>query len=150
MCEGDKVDPIFLKEIVRSEFDLSLPLLNPGALWFFVISNWFKKYFCYIKIMFAINQFQSMQNIHLWHKSRKKYLALFIPNHYHHVVPLSRISLTLSRHFSLSFIGFSGLHPAFSHSCCMYVRTGLPAFVWPYAGVHIPLYLFIEWLLYVV
>ena len=60
-------------------------------------------------------------------------------HHHHHVVPLARISLTLSRHFSLSFIASgrsSGLHPVSSHSCCMYVRAGRPAFAWPYAGVH--------------
>ena len=59
--------------------------------------------------------------------------------YHHHVVPLARISLTFSRHFSLSFIAFgrsSGLHPVSSHSCCMYVRAGHPAFYWPYAGVH--------------
>ena len=41
-------------------------------------------------------------------------------HHHHHVVPLIRISLTLSRHFSLSFIASgrsSGLHPVSSHSC---------------------------------
>ena len=60
-------------------------------------------------------------------------------HHHHHVVPLARISLTLSRHFSLSFIASdrsSGLHPVSSHSCCMYVRAGLPAFARPYAGFH--------------
>ena len=54
------------------------------------------------------------------------------------VVP-KRISLTLSRHFSLSFIASgrsSGLHPVLLHSCCMYVRAGCPAFAWPYVGVH--------------
>ena len=59
--------------------------------------------------------------------------------HHHHVVLQARISLTLSRHFSLSFIAFgrsSGLHPISSHSCCMYVRAGRPAFAWPYVGVH--------------
>ena len=59
--------------------------------------------------------------------------------HHHHVVPLARISLTLSRHFSLSFIASSrssGLHPVSSHSCCMYVQAGRPAFARPYAGVH--------------
>ena len=30
----------------------------------------------------------------------------------------------------------SGLHPVSSHSCCMYVRAGRPAFAWPYVGVH--------------
>ena len=47
--------------------------------------------------------------------------------------------LNLSRLFSLSFIASgrsSGLHPVFSHSCCMYVRAGRPAFAWTYAGVH--------------
>ena len=59
--------------------------------------------------------------------------------HHHRVMPLAQISLTLSRHFSLSFIASgwsSGLHPVSSHSCCMYVRAGRPAFAWPYAGVH--------------
>ena len=39
----------------------------------------------------------------------------------------------------LSFIASgrsSGLHPISSHSCCMYVLAGHPAFAWPYAGVH--------------
>ena len=60
-------------------------------------------------------------------------------HHHHHVLPLARISLTLSRHFSLSFITSgrsSGLHPVSSHSCCMYVRAGRPAFARPYVGVH--------------
>ena len=59
--------------------------------------------------------------------------------HHHHVVPLARISLTFSRHFSLSFITSgrsSGLHPVSSHSCCMYVWAGRPAFARPYVGVH--------------
>ena len=58
---------------------------------------------------------------------------------YHHVVPLARISLSPSGHFSLSFIAsgrFLWLHSVSSHNCCMYVRTGCPAFAWPYAGVH--------------
>ena len=53
-------------------------------------------------------------------------------------MPLARISLTLSRHFSLSFIASgrsSGLHPVSSHSYCMYVRAGCSAFAWPYVGV---------------
>ena len=62
-----------------------------------------------------------------------------INHHHHHVVPLARILLTLSRHFSLSFIASgrsSGLHPVSSHSCCIYVRAGRPAFARPYVGVH--------------
>ena len=60
-------------------------------------------------------------------------------HHHHHVVPLAQISLTLSRHFSLSFIASgrsSGLHPIFSHSCCMYVLAGRPVFARPYVGVY--------------
>ena len=60
-------------------------------------------------------------------------------HHHHHVVPLAWISLTLSRHFSLSFIASgrsSGLHPISSHSCCMYVQAGCPAFAWRYVWVH--------------
>ena len=32
--------------------------------------------------------------------------------------------------------GLQGYKPVFSHSCCMYVRAGRPAFAWPYVGVH--------------
>ena len=59
--------------------------------------------------------------------------------HHHQVVPLAWISLTLSRHFSPSFIASgwsSGLHPVSSHGCWMYVRAGRPAFARPYVGVH--------------
>ena len=59
--------------------------------------------------------------------------------HHHLVVPLARVSLTLSRHFSLSLIASgrsSGLHPVSSHSCWMYVRAGRPASARLYVGVH--------------
>ena len=55
------------------------------------------------------------------------------------IMLVARISLTLSRHFSLSFIASgksSGLHPVSSHSCWMYVRAGRPAFARPCVGVH--------------
>ena len=51
----------------------------------------------------------------------------------------ARISLTLSRHSSLSFIALgrsSGQHPVSSHSCWMYVRAGRPAFARPCVGIH--------------
>ena len=57
-------------------------------------------------------------------------------NHHHHIALVAQISLTLSRHSSLSFITLgrsSGQHPVSSHSCCMYVRAGRPAFC---VGVH--------------
>ena len=70
------------------------------------------------------------------------YMYIFViiyHHHHHHAVPLAWISLTISRHFSLSFIASgrsSGLHPVSSHSCCMYVRADRPAFAQPYVGVH--------------
>ena len=60
-------------------------------------------------------------------------------HHHHHIVLVARISLTLSRHSSLSFITLgnsSGQHPVSSHSCWMYVHAGRPAFAWPCVGVH--------------
>ena len=60
-------------------------------------------------------------------------------HHHHHVMPPAWISLILFRHYSQSFITSgrsSGLHSISSHSCCMYVQAGRPAFAWLYAGVH--------------
>ena len=133
--------------------------------WLTLVQNWGtlicyyseypqSKYFCEIKILFAMNQIQKLPNLNLWKNSEKKnnvqrsFFSLMCRmtltlththtyHHYHHVVPLARISLTLSRHFSLSFIAscrFSGLHPISSHSCWMYVRAGRPAFARLYAG----------------
>ena len=64
---------------------------------------------------------------------------LIIIHDHHHVVLVAWISLTLSRHFSLSFIASgrsSGQYPVSSHSCWMYLRTGRPAFARPCVGVH--------------
>ena len=66
-------------------------------------------------------------------------MLLYKYSSHHLVVPSARISLTLSRQPSLSFIASSrssGLHPVFSQSCCMYVRAGHPAFVRLCEGVH--------------
>ena len=66
-------------------------------------------------------------------------LTLPIHHHPHHVALVARISLTLSRHSSQSFIALgrsSGQHPVSSHSCWMYVRAGHPAFARPCVGVH--------------
>ena len=68
---------------------------------------------------------------------RRKFRKVY--HHHYHVVPPARISPTLSRHLSLSFIASgrsSGLRPVSSHSCRIYVRAGLPAFARPYVGVH--------------
>ena len=99
--------------------------LQPNMLWFF--SD--EKNVCQDQIMNSHNNF----------------FAFSVPpprchhHHHHQVVLLVRISLTLSRYFSLSFIASgrsSGLHPVSSHSCCMYVLAGCPAFARPYVGVH--------------
>ena len=63
-----------------------------------------------------------------------------IHHHHHHIVLAARISLTLFRHSSLSFIALgrsSGQQPVSSHSCWMYVRAGRPAFARPCVGIHI-------------
>ena len=60
-------------------------------------------------------------------------------HHHHHIVLAARISLTLSRHSSLSLIALgrsSGQQPVSSHSCWMYVRAGRPAFARPCVGIH--------------
>ena len=67
------------------------------------------------------------------------YIYIYIYHHHHHIVLAARISLTLSRHSSLSFIALgrsSGQHPVTSHSCWMYVRAGRPAFARPCVGIH--------------
>ena len=78
-------------------------------------------------------------HIHTFHLKLSRSLTPGIYHHHHLVVPLARISLTLSRHSSLSFIASgrsSGLHPVSSQSCCIYIRVGNPAFARPYVGVH--------------
>ena len=65
-------------------------------------------------------------------------------DHHHHVALVARISMTLTRHSSLSFIApgrSSGQHPVSSHSGWMYVRAGRPAFARPCVGVHKSTYL---------
>ena len=67
------------------------------------------------------------------------YFTLYTYHHHHHIALVARISLTLSRHSSLSFIALgrsSGQHPVSSHSCWMYVRAGRPAFARPCVEVH--------------
>ena len=71
--------------------------------------------------------------------NRNNYKKPYHQHQHYHVVPLARISLTLFRHSSLSFIASgrsSEVHPLSSHSCWMYVRAGRPAFARPYVGVH--------------
>ena len=66
-------------------------------------------------------------------------MCVWLYHHHHHIMLVARISLTLSRHSSLSFIALgrsSGQHPVSSHSCWMYVRAGRPAFARPSVGIH--------------
>ena len=54
---------------------------------------------------------------------------MYIYHHHHPVTPSARISLTLSRHLSLSSITSgrsSGLHPVSTKNCCMYELVALP------------------------
>ena len=76
--------------------------------------------------------------------SKKPLRVPVINHHHHHITLLARISLTLSRYSSLSFIALgssSGRHPVSSHSCWMYVCAGRPAFARPCVGVHKSTYL---------
>ena len=84
-----------------------------------------------------INMYLALNNVQwlICHKTNQIKLNIFD----HHFVPLARVSLTLSRHFSLSFITSgrsSGLHSVSTHICCMYVLARSPAFPRPYVGVH--------------
>ena len=89
------------------------------------------------------NRMFSAQNSSV-HESNHHYchmlpIIIFFSIHHHHVVLVARISLTLSRHFSLLFIASgrsSGQHPVSSHICWMYVRAGCPAFARRCVGVH--------------
>ena len=68
-----------------------------------------------------------------------EYTDCIFHHHHHHIVLAARISLTLSRHSSLSFIALgrsSGQQPVSSYSCWMYVRAGRPAFARPCVGIH--------------
>ena len=94
-------------------------------------------------VQFKISLSLSLSLFPFW--LEKKTILIFCfsarSNHHHHyhVVPQARISLTLSRHISLSFIASgrsSGPHSVSSHSCWMYVRAGRQAFDRPYVGVH--------------
>ena len=107
-------------------------------------TKWHHIYIWKIKPLFSLFVLHSVK----WSKCSNLFLSklqicqiiLTYPVYHHlHVVPLARISLILSRHFSLSFIASgmpSGPHPVSSHSCWMYVRAGRPAFALPYVGVH--------------
>ena len=76
----------------------------------------------------------------LTHTHTHTHIYIYIyHHHHHHIAQVARISLTVSRPSSLSFIALgrsSGQHPVSSHSCWMYVRAGRPAFARPCVGIH--------------
>ena len=97
------------------------------------IRFWPQSQYRFIPLEYCINFTYAHRHAHTHTHTYK------INHHHHHIVPLARISLTLSRHFSLSFIASgrsSGLHPVSSHSCCMYIPAGRSTFARPYVGVH--------------
>ena len=84
-----------------------------------------------------VHVYRSIRELRSW-VLKYIYIYIYIYIH-HHVALVARISLTLSRHSSLSFVALgrsSGQHPVSSHSCWMYVRAGRPAFARPCVGVH--------------
>ena len=88
---------------------------------------------------YDIFTFQNFCNIYVYNLSWLRATNGNRSNHHHHVVLVARISLTLSRHSSLSFIASgrsSGQHPVSSNSFWMYVRAGRPAFARPCVWVH--------------
>ena len=100
---------------------------------FYLLKPVYLKYFLCVRTVY-ITGFWMCHLVYLVFRSVEYY-----GNHHHHVVPPARISLTLSRHFSLSFITSdrsSGLFSVSSHSCWKYVLAGRPAFARPYVGVH--------------
>ena len=123
----------------------------------------FHKYRCrvgmYLVFVFLKEQYESKYGYWWWSLKSKRstsilinskfsylnyifHLSLYIyhhHHHHHHIALVARISLTLSRHSSLSFIALgrsSGQHPVSSHSCWMYVRAGRPDFARPCVGIH--------------
>ena len=66
-------------------------------------------------------------------------LSLRLIKNFHHIALPVRISLTLSRHPSLSSFALgksSRLHPVLAHGCCVFVLAGRPTFARPCDGVH--------------
>ena len=78
------------------------------------------------KALYAINKLLTLCKSDLFDKIKWKFCSHVSTHHHHHyhhhVAPSARISLTLSRHPSLSSITSgrsSGLHPISAQSCCM-------------------------------
>ena len=117
--------PFLLKEIFKHWIDV------------FSIKKMLKETVLYTSVKTMQESILQRSNASIYPTSLHK--QILSGSHHHHVVLVARISLTLSLHFSLSFIASgrsSGQHPVSSHSCWMYVRAGRPAFARPCVGVH--------------
>ena len=87
---------------------------------------------CRQKISLLLNQICINEEIVPKYKHIHTRIYIYI-YHHHHVALVARISLTLSRHSSLSLIApgrSSGQHPVSSHSCWVYVRAGRPIYIY--------------------
>ena len=66
-------------------------------------------------------------------------------HHHHHIALVARISLTLSRHSSLSFIVLgrsSGQHPVYSHSCSFVIEVvHCRLMMFPHISVYLYMYM---------
>ena len=92
---------------------------------YFAKLNGFNNGFLTLIIVFVINH-----SLSLHQRISCTSVSCLLTNHHPHIVPQARISVTLSHHFSLSFIASgrsSELNPISSHSCCKYVQADRPA-----------------------
>ena len=110
------------------------------SFFFFLLSFLFTFFFLLEKVAKSTHSFTIYEtNLFSFFLSFSEYIHTYHHHHHHHIALVARISLTLSRHSSLSFIALgrsSGQHPVSSHSCWMYVRAGRPAFARPCVGIH--------------
>ena len=102
-------------------------------------TEWVHKSNMHLTYMFKDDLALDNLQLLICHKTRPNQIIYIYIYHHHHIVLAARISLTFSRHSSLSFIALgrcSGQQPVSSHSCWMYVRAGRPAFARPCVGIH--------------
>ena len=98
-----------------------------------------KLFLFFARYRYGLNFYPEQHHSDVTWNEHKKQWQYHHHHHHHHIVLAARISLTLSRHSSLSFIALgrsSGQQPVSSHSCWKYVRAGRPAFARPCVGIH--------------
>ena len=124
---------LFVLKILTWSYHCFLRIIISYLKWYicklFVLKILTWSYHCFLRIIIS----------YLKSYISKLFVLRILHHHHHHIALVARISLTLSRHSSLSFIALgrsSGQHPVSSHSCWMYVRAGRPAFARPCVGIH--------------